>query len=292
MLKRLKRALNRTNRPTVDYPRVSSFPFLSGDTFRLLAGTEFLSASIASRRGVPDNIAFAKGDLAAEPEFVERLREWAKASGLSKRVLLIHNSDVVPSGDGLSNLRDHVDAVYCVNAVTEADGIFAVPIGLENAALNRNGRLTHYLDGFDTNHEVRTRRVLSSFHTETNPSVREPVRVLMEESRFGYQGFQWKLGEYRDVVRTTKFVICPPGNGIDTHRTWEAIYLGAVPVVLGDAIGASLLENPILPISRYEEFLAMTDQELDDVYLDVSRKPAHKAYAPYWVKRILESAGA
>jgi hypothetical protein len=28
-----------------------------------------------------------------------------------------------------------------------------------------------------------------------------------------------------------RFAACPRGNGIDTHRVWEALYLGVVPVV-------------------------------------------------------------
>ena len=33
-----------------------------------------------------------------------------------------------------------------------------------------------------------------------------------------------KLGEYQ-------FVLCPPGVGTDTHRFWETILVGSIPIV-------------------------------------------------------------
>ena len=32
-------------------------------------------------------------------------------------------------------------------------------------------------------------------------------------------------------LATYRWCICPEGNGVDTHRLWEAIYLGCVPIV-------------------------------------------------------------
>jgi len=37
--------------------------------------------------------------------------------------------------------------------------------------------------------------------------------------------------EVWENMATHQFVISPPGNGIDCHRTWEAIALGSIPIV-------------------------------------------------------------
>ena len=36
---------------------------------------------------------------------------------------------------------------------------------------------------------------------------------------------------YMDHINKNKFVCCPRGNGIDTYRFWECIYMGSVPIV-------------------------------------------------------------
>jgi hypothetical protein len=41
--------------------------------------------------------------------------------------------------------------------------------------------------------------------------------------------------------RRYKYVICPRGNGIDTHRVWEALYLGVVPVVHHTSLMAMMM---------------------------------------------------
>ena len=35
-----------------------------------------------------------------------------------------------------------------------------------------------------------------------------------------------------DRLSTYEFCICPEGNGVDTHRLWEAIYLQCIPIVV------------------------------------------------------------
>ena len=39
------------------------------------------------------------------------------------------------------------------------------------------------------------------------------------------------IDNYKNNLDTYKFILCPPGNGLDTHRVWESLYLGSVPVV-------------------------------------------------------------
>ena len=39
------------------------------------------------------------------------------------------------------------------------------------------------------------------------------------------------LNTYKQKLESHKFVLCPPGNGIDTHRMWETLYLDSIPVV-------------------------------------------------------------
>ena len=38
------------------------------------------------------------------------------------------------------------------------------------------------------------------------------------------------LTDYIHALSTFKFAICPEGNGIDTHRFWECLYLKVVPI--------------------------------------------------------------
>ena len=56
---------------------------------------------------------------------------------------------------------------------------------------------------------------------------------------------------YRELILNSKFVISPPGNGPDCHRTWEAIYLGAVPIVLQKYWPFGHMNLPVLVVNDW-----------------------------------------
>lgn len=274
--------------------RVSSFPFLSGDTFRLMAGAEYHDGVVTVRPGLPENIFFTQGDLLDDPGLREAVEAYFATRGEKKRVLIVHNSDTTLSPTAFETVSELFTTVFAVNVVEESKIVRAIPIGLENAWRNKNGKLAGLLDaGPLASSDSRERLVLSSFHPATNPGVRGPLQQSLKKSRFGFDGVSWKRGEYREILRHTKFVLSPPGNGPDCHRTWEAIYCGAVPVVLSDALSPALASDlPVLAVSSYDDFLELSDRELDGLYRDMIVRPKDKAYAPYWVSEIQRAAGA
>lgn len=242
-------------------------------------------------------MVFCSAAQARDPDRIGLLQEEVGQLGPKRtKSLIIHNGDLIPSAKQLTTLLETFSRVYCVNLVAETPRLRAIPIGLENANRNYNGRLAHYLVRPEIlRQSMRSRMVLASFHSNNRPELRRPVEELLERSRFGFDGHAWKLGEYRSVLRQTCFVISPPGNGVDCHRTWEAIYLGAVPVVLRGYLAPSFAAAlPILEVDDYAEFLQFSDDELLEIFNCQRQKPMDKAYLNYWLKEIIfgEEPGA
>jgi len=52
-----------------------------------------------------------------------------------------------------------------------------------------------------------------------------------------------------------KYVISPHGNGLDCHRTWEAICLGCIPIVKKSSLSESGLYNdlPVLVVDKWSD---------------------------------------
>lgn len=269
--------------------RTSSFPFVSGDTFRLLAGVEVFEGGMVWRHRLSPRVAFTDVRVASSPGFAtDFLRLQSDTLDWFPNFLIIHGGDQPPRDEALIELSRSADcSVYCVNVTDETERVRALPIGLENAVLNKNGRLDLYINDMSLSaHESRSKTVLSSFHIETNPGVRAPIAKKFAQSRHGFDGVRWKLGEYRQQLRDTLFVISPPGNGVDCHRTWEAMALGAVPVVLKSAIAPSISKDmPMLLVDNYDDFLGMSDDELTTVYQSLSKLHPYALMAGYWAKK-------
>lgn len=65
--------------------------------------------------------------------------------------------------------------------------------------------------------------VYSNFTPDNNPHERNCFASDLHE-RTDFENYMWTMAGY-------KYVMCPMGNGIDTHRFWEAQVCGCIPIV-------------------------------------------------------------
>ena len=72
---------------------------------------------------------------------------------------------------------------------------------------------------------------------------------------------------YFKEIGKYKFVICPEGNGIDTHRLWETLYSKGIPIVeRNDRMEKKLEGLPILWTTDYSE---LTEEYLNLKYTEI-----------------------
>ena len=139
-----------------------------------------------------------------------------------------------------------------------------LPIGLENASKMRNGVPADYLQEIERglkSFNSRDIELLVCFSLWTNSSVRT-------------EALSWAKGipgaiiidnpitprAYRELVLRSKYVLSPPGNGPDCHRTWEALYLGATPIVLKDYWPFRGYELPVVSLNGWDELERVISQ--------------------------------
>ena len=124
-----------------------------------------------------------------------------------------------------------------------------------------------------------------TFTKEQNELIQQKFKVL-KEGKSTKEEISKLLHyyEYCENMSKYKFVISPPGNGEDCHRTWEALYMGFFPVVLkGDVFNDYKDNLPIIQVNNYSE----VTYHLLYSYLDKEYN-YEKLYMKYWEERILE----
>ena len=62
----------------------------------------------------------------------------------------------------------------------------------------------------------------------------------------------------------SKFVISPEGNGVDTHRHWESLYCGAIPIIERNTNMENKLKD--LPVLYTTDYSEINDTYLNNVY--------------------------
>ena len=88
--------------------------------------------------------------------------------------------------------------------------------------------------------------------------------------------YQNRLDEYN-------FILCPIGNGIDTHRIWEAIYSGSIPIVKKHITFSYLEGINSLQVDKFEN---ITEKMLNDFLNEKRTQNFDKLKIEYWMKVI------
>ena len=58
---------------------------------------------------------------------------------------------------------------------------------------------------------------------------------------------------YIENIHSHKFVLCPEGNGTDTHRTWETLYTGSIPIEKRNLNNRFYQDLPICFVDNWSE---------------------------------------
>lgn len=99
-------------------------------------------------------------------------------------------------------------------------------------------------------------------------------------------------GRYKFLkgIRNHKFVLCPRGNGIDTHRLWETLYMGSIPIVKKHIGVNDFNDLPILFIDQWED---LTEEFLNNQYKEIIAYSWNmdKLKFSYWRNKIIGYTG-
>jgi len=150
-------------------------------------------------------------------------------------IIIAHNSDATFGIELFNNLPKNVEKIWCQNYnYIETDRIKSLPIGLERVRWFPEQKKQEILYKKMDEEIERTELVYMNFNPSTNP-IRQQIFDSLKTKDFINIEMVGNGGDYENYINNLKkhkFVISPPGNGIDCHRNWEAIYCGCIPIVL------------------------------------------------------------
>ena len=90
---------------------------------------------------------------------------------------------------------------------------------------------------------------------------------------------------YMKSMSRHKYMLCPRGNGIDTYRFWECLYMDVIPIVKRCINIEFYLDLPILVIDDYDQ---LTRDFLEENYTNIMNKKwdIRKMTCDYWIDLI------
>ncbi len=280
--------------------RPTSDPFMSGDTFRSIADHVYEKPTkhIEPERVQEKEVVFVESHLLVKffKEVHPRITH--------PYVLITHNGDLNITEEHAQYVDGKIIHWFAQNLLVEHPKISPLPIGLENAHYANAGMIRLYQehstdicelseDRIDQVRETRKSRILYTFNATTNPKERnEALKALKicDVADKLNRGVFISQPAYLRVLRSYTFVASPPGNGEDCHRTWEALYIGTVPIVKDSVMSRKFVEMgvPLFIIKDWSELQNLSKYELIAKY-DVLWQHARieTLYFEFWKNLIL-----
>jgi hypothetical protein len=194
---------------------------------------------------IPYDANLAEGDRVFL-KFPDVRTKFLKSPPAKKVTLVIHNSDETFDDATMELVKPYASEVYAVNC--SAKGAKQIPLGFRDDQYAYHKTLYDVLNDSSKPSE-KSVLCLVNFNLGTNGGERAVARdnfkgkswVSMSENYMNLNTgkslehsdpeIQKMRVEYYTELKRTKFVICPPGTGKDTHRVYETLFFGAVPVI-------------------------------------------------------------
>jgi len=163
-----------------------------------------------------------------------------------KVTVVISNSDEEFDDALYKQIEPYVTRVFAINC--SASKANQIPIGFRDDGYTPHKDLTEILNDPNKSGE-KTTLCLVNFLVETNGGERQRALhrftgqswATIDQSYLNYglqkatiftipETIQKRL-EYYARLKATKFVVCPPGRGMDTHRVYETLFFGGIPII-------------------------------------------------------------
>lgn len=262
--------------------KLISKPFISGDTFRSLTKHIFESESDSLNINLikQNDIIFVVSHFL--PHFFEVYHPKIKVN----YILISHNSDFNITETFQNYIDNKIIKWYAQNNTIISNKVVSIPIGLENLNYMNNGLISKFK--INNINKPYLNKIFVCFNLETNYKERHNcLSVLKKYSNSFVIEDRIPNRIFFKYMKSIKFIASPIGNGLDCHRTWEAIYLNVIPVLLKDNFSIQFSDLPILLIDKWEDFLVLSEDELNKLYSKIkSTKSKNKINFSYWEKLI------
>ena len=200
--------------------------------------------------------------------------------------VISHMSDKKFDQKLFNKIPSQISKVYTVNLNINKSNLINIPLGLGNHFSKKNLQVLNFSNLTNEKFFKNKIDMYLNFNLNTNYSVRSKAfRLYKDKDWVKVGGMDLSLRTYKKNLENSTFVLCPPGNGPDTHRVWEALYSGSIPIVLNSPTFKGYDNLPILKLNSLNK---ISHELLSDYLLNLENKDIsfEKISLNYWKNEV------
>ena len=272
-------------------PRISTYrmpykTYISGDGFRAMADHVFdeTDESLSASEIAYGDIIFVKTNLLGK--FFEKIHPFIS----DPYILISHNADHGAPAEFEDYLNDpKILRWFAQNpTIRHHEKFEAIPIGIQNRYVCKD-RLQNFVifDEYRLQHKIEKNCLVGLNFVRSNWLPRQIAYDCFINRTYCHQILSENHLDYLMKMSRAKFIISPVGNGLDCHRTWEAIIVGAIPILISSQLDELLQDLPVCIVTDWH---IVTEEFLEKMYTQIqeNRKQSviEKVTYDYWEQRI------
>ena len=231
---------------------------------------------------IKDKIKIKDNDIVfCHFEAVEHLFKIIRLSNLKNIILISSQSDLTLNKSVYLKKPESIKVWYSTNVNLDKPDLRPIPIGINNEYIEiypceSDFKKFKFKDSNDkkdliySNFNINTRFFHRYF---TDKFSKNKDFIIIEKADLDKQAYLETINDY-------KFILSPWGNGIDTHRIWEAIYANCVPIVQDHNVLSKFKELPIIFVKSFQNINSINFIESNH------SKSMEMADFKYWKKEI------
>ncbi len=275
-VRRLIYRLLRTHRP-------SSYPFISGDSFRAMSqhicDEHF---NINPERVEKNDIVFVRGNFLID--FFKNVHP-----KIEYPYILISHNDDTNIDEYFSKYIDEKILHWFAQSVTfKHPQLTALPAGISNLYHNNIGQLRY----FDQKNIKKEGKTLIRYNFSIKSSAeRIDAKKNLDKNPLSKKIEVKNQDEYIELIKKSYYVASPSGAGVDSHRTWEAMYLRTIPIVIKNPMNKHFKDIglPMLMINSWDDIHNFTEDFLKKEYDNIFNKDYFpQVFMDYWQREIIK----
>jgi len=216
-------------------------------------------------------------------------------------ILITGNSDIGINDKLISLAPSCIKKWFAQGVITDNPLVVGMPYGIDNheeCIVEGHGKgwkktadkILLLCDPPSTNPE---KEMYANFSLQTHPIRREVYNickklpyVTIDISQTHEETNSRSYSEYLAGILEHKMTVCPRGNApAETHRFWEALYLGRVPIIKKNRGNSFFTELPVIVLETWDKL-----EDLDFIqseYERVKNNPKDMLLVSYWENKIL-----
>lgn len=237
------------------------------------------------------------------------LPEFEKIKQLKNDVILVTGNSDYCIDDRLVKLApQNIKKWFCQNRLSLNDVLESIPIGIQNSTPSKRHNDNSYTSShgyiwdyapfkikklIEKNQNIFFKRnlIYANFTVATNTQHRSHIKnALINEKCITWEDPTEDYDKFLQGILDHEAVLCPNGNGCDTHRVYETAFLDRVAITF-DPLQYKFIHH-LFPVCLVESILDFKNTE--DLKKKISNAKINfdkrHLSADFWIKKITDTA--